>query len=179
MTLAAAEFLRRFFLHVLPKGFACRRHFGFLANRRRATLLPLCFQLLGTVAQSHIEQGSSVAKNSSPLWRCPKCGGKVVVIERLTPAQIQLRSPPWARRSRCMKLPITISLSRDSRSRPAACGMCTIICGAKFSVGAVLLIAPVLLLYAPLSSSNLARQRALNCVSQASLRSRWSIRRRD
>lgn len=70
-----------------------------------------------------------------------------------------------------MKLPITISLSRDSRSRPAACGMCTIICGAKFSVGAVLLIATVLLLYAPSSSSNLARQRALNCVSQASLRS--------
>ena len=94
MTLAAAEFLRRFFLHVLPKGFVCIRHFGFLANRRRATLLPLCFQLLGTVAQSHIEQGSPVAKNSSPLWRCPKCGGKVVVIERLTPAQIQLRSPP-------------------------------------------------------------------------------------
>jgi hypothetical protein len=31
-----------------------------------------------------------------------------------------------------MKLPITISLSRDSGSRPAACGMCTIICGAKF-----------------------------------------------
>ncbi|HKF01786.1 MAG TPA: hypothetical protein VKB49_05710 [Candidatus Sulfotelmatobacter sp.] len=34
-------------------------------------------------------------KNSSPLWRCPKCGGKMVVIERLTAAQIQLRSSPW------------------------------------------------------------------------------------
>ncbi len=95
MTLSLDEFLRRFLLHLLPKGFVRIRHFGFLANRRRATLLPLCFQLLGTVAQSQIEQESSVAKNSSRLWRCPNCGGKMVVIERLTPAQIQLRSPPW------------------------------------------------------------------------------------
>src|SRR5262249_22738057 len=71
------------------------RHFGFLTNRPRTALLPLCFQLLGTVAQSQIEQESSVAKNSSSPWRCPKCGGEMVVIERLTAAQIQLRSPPW------------------------------------------------------------------------------------
>jgi hypothetical protein len=37
------EFLRRFLLHLLPKGFVRIRHFGFLANRRRSTLLPLCF----------------------------------------------------------------------------------------------------------------------------------------
>jgi hypothetical protein len=82
-------------LHLLPKGFVRIRHFGFLANRRRATLLPLCFQLLGTVAQSQIEPEASLAKNPSPLWRCPKCGGRMVIIERLTPAQIQLRSPPF------------------------------------------------------------------------------------
>ena len=39
MTLSLDEFLRRFLLHVLPKGFVRIRHFGFLANRRRATLL--------------------------------------------------------------------------------------------------------------------------------------------
>jgi hypothetical protein len=50
MTLALDEFLRRFLLHVLPKGFVRTRNFGFLANRRRATLLPLCFQLLGSIA---------------------------------------------------------------------------------------------------------------------------------
>ena len=94
MTLSLDEFLRRFLLHVLPKGFVRIRHFGFLANRRRAALLPLCFQLLGTVAQSQIEQEASVAKNPSPLWLCPKCGGKMMVIERLTAAQLQLRSPP-------------------------------------------------------------------------------------
>jgi hypothetical protein len=49
MTLSLDEFLRRFLLHLLPKGFVRIRHFGFLANRRRATLLPLCFPLLGAV----------------------------------------------------------------------------------------------------------------------------------
>jgi hypothetical protein len=79
---------------VLPKGFVRIRHFGFLANRRRATLLPLCFQLLGAVQPSHTESETSLAKEPTPLWLCPKCGGRMVVIERLTAAQIQLRSPP-------------------------------------------------------------------------------------
>jgi len=38
MTLALDEFLRRFLLHLLPKGFVRIRHFGLLANRRRSTL---------------------------------------------------------------------------------------------------------------------------------------------
>ena len=48
MTLSLDEFLRRFLFHLLPKGFVRIRHFGFLANRRRSTLLPLCFAALGT-----------------------------------------------------------------------------------------------------------------------------------
>jgi hypothetical protein len=87
------EFLRRFLLHLLPKGFVRIRHFGFLANRRRSTLLPLCFAALGT-APSQTEPETSTAQQSHPLWRCPKCGGPMAVIERLTAAQIQLRSPP-------------------------------------------------------------------------------------
>ena len=46
MTVSAEEFLRRFMLHVLPRGFVRIRFFGFLANRRRKQLLPLCRQLL-------------------------------------------------------------------------------------------------------------------------------------
>jgi hypothetical protein len=46
MTLPVDEFLRRFLLHVLPRGFVRIRNFGFLANRRRASQLPICFQLL-------------------------------------------------------------------------------------------------------------------------------------
>jgi Putative transposase len=46
LSLSVDEFLRRFLLHILPKSFVRIRNFGFLANRKRATLLPLCFQLL-------------------------------------------------------------------------------------------------------------------------------------
>ena len=95
MPLSLDEFLRRFLLHLLPKGFVRIRHFGFLANRRRATLLPLCFQLLGALQPSQTEPEASPAQEPSPLWLCPKCGGRMVVIERLTAAQIQLRSPPF------------------------------------------------------------------------------------
>jgi hypothetical protein len=92
MTLSLDEFLRRFLLHLLPKGFVRIRNFGFLANRRRATLLPLCFHLLGSAPQA--EQDIADSKASSDLWLCPKCGGPMMVIERLTAAEIQLRSPP-------------------------------------------------------------------------------------
>jgi len=94
MPLSLDEFLRRFLLHLLPKGFVRIRHFGFLASRRRAALLPLCFQFLGAVPPPQTEPETSSAKESSPLWLCPKCGSPMVVIERLTAAQIQLRSPP-------------------------------------------------------------------------------------
>src|SRR6266567_4658028 len=93
MTLSLDEFLRRFLLHLLPKGFVRIRHFGFLANRRRSTFLPLCFAALGTVS-SQTKPETSTAQESHTLWRCPNCGGPMAVIERLTAAQLQLRSPP-------------------------------------------------------------------------------------
>jgi len=94
MTLPLDEFLRRFLLHVLPKGFVRIRNFGFLANRRRATLLPFCFQLLGAAQEPQAKQDVSSTNDSHDLWRCPKCGGPMVVVEKLTAAEIQLRSPP-------------------------------------------------------------------------------------
>jgi len=48
MTLSFDEFLRRFLLHLLPKGFVRIRHFGLLANCRRSTLLPLSLAALGS-----------------------------------------------------------------------------------------------------------------------------------
>jgi len=62
-----------FLLHVLPKGFVRIRHFGFLAHRRRATTLPLCFQLLGSAPQPQARQEASIA-TASDLWFCPQCG---------------------------------------------------------------------------------------------------------
>jgi Putative transposase/Transposase zinc-binding domain len=99
LTLPLDEFLRRFLLHVLPKGFVRIRHFGFRAHRRRATSLPLCFQLLGSALQPQATQQTSTA-TASDLWFCPECGGPMAVIERFTAAQIQLRSPP---------LPVTVA----------------------------------------------------------------------
>jgi hypothetical protein len=92
MTLSLDEFLRRFLLHVLPKGFVRIRNFGFLANRRRATLLPLCFHLLNSPQQT--EPALSTANDANHPRLCPKCGGPMMAIERLTAAEIQLRSPP-------------------------------------------------------------------------------------
>ena len=91
LTVSLDEFLRRFLLHLLPKGFVRIRNFGFLANRRRAAFLPLCFHLLDAAQEPQADQN---AADSNGLWRCPKCGGPMVVVERLTAAEIQLRSPP-------------------------------------------------------------------------------------
>jgi hypothetical protein len=93
MTLSLDEFLRRFLLHLLPKSFVRIRHFGFLASRRRAQLLPLCFAALDS-ASAQAETATSTAQDISPNWFCPKCGGPMAIVERLTAAQIQLRSPP-------------------------------------------------------------------------------------
>jgi hypothetical protein len=94
LPLPVDEFLSRFLLHLLPQGFVRIRNFGFLANRKRATLLPLCFHLLGSAQQPQAEQHASSPEDPPDLWRCPKCGGPMKVIQRLTAAEIQLRSPP-------------------------------------------------------------------------------------
>src|SRR5205814_9026941 len=90
ITVSRDEFLRRFLLHLLPKGFVRIRNFGFLANRKRATTLPLCFQLLSAAPQTDQEVSTS---GPSDLWFCPNCGGPMMIVERLTVAEIQLRSP--------------------------------------------------------------------------------------
>jgi putative transposase/transposase-like zinc-binding protein len=94
LPLSVNEFLTRFLLHILPQGFVRIRHFGFLANRRRSTFLPLCFQLLGTTLEPPAEEHPSSTEDAADLYRCPKCGGPMKIIERLTAAEIQLRSPP-------------------------------------------------------------------------------------
>jgi len=97
MTLPVDEFLRRFLLHLLPRGFVRIRNFGFLANRQRATLLPLCFRLLQSSAENLQPAVAPLADRPHPsaLWYCPLCGGTMHVVERLSAAQLLLlRSPP-------------------------------------------------------------------------------------
>jgi len=92
MTVTAEEFLRRFMLHVLPRGFVRIRFSGFLANRRRQQMLPLCKQLLGGSPHARAETPVSIAAKPAPGWLCPHCGGPMMLIEKLTAQQIRKRS---------------------------------------------------------------------------------------
>jgi len=94
MTGPVDEFLRRFLLHLLPRGFMRIPNFGFLANRQRAMLLPLCFRLLQDVAEISATTAFSVADHLHSLWNCPVCGGTMHVVERLSATQLLLPSPP-------------------------------------------------------------------------------------
>ena len=93
MTLEAVEFLRRFLLHVLPRGFVKIRYYGFLAHRRRSTELAHCRRLLeasatpddaATVLTS--EQRQAVER------RCPLCRqGLLHIVEWLSAAELLTR----------------------------------------------------------------------------------------
>jgi hypothetical protein len=85
MTLSHEEFLRRFLLHVLPKGFPRIRYFGFLAQRSRGALLPLCRTLLAVEPPP----APTTAADPSIPWLCPCCQGPMRVIERLTAQQLR------------------------------------------------------------------------------------------
>jgi hypothetical protein len=89
MTVNADEFLRRFLLHVLPKGFVRIRFFGFLAHRRRA-LLPHCQRLLNM--QPLPRSSAPPTQPVAATWTCPLCGGPMILVERLTGQQIVTRS---------------------------------------------------------------------------------------
>jgi hypothetical protein len=96
MTLPVHEFPRRFLLHLLPRGFVRIRNFGFLANRRRASLLPICFELLHRSTGKAASATLPSADHPCSCWRCPICGGTMHTVERISAAQLLLRSPPLA-----------------------------------------------------------------------------------
>ncbi len=91
MTLDAMEFLRRFVLHVLPRGFQRIRHFGFLANRVRQVKLAQCRTLLRQTtpavpigADRHCADDAEPAGETSPV--CPVCHqGYLRLVETLHP----------------------------------------------------------------------------------------------
>jgi hypothetical protein len=88
MKLAAREFLRRFFLHVLPKGFVRIRHFGLLANRFRHHNLALAKSLLTDITSAEAEPSSQDPQQQKTLWHCPRCGGPMCVARRLSALEI-------------------------------------------------------------------------------------------
>ena len=82
MTLTHEKFLRRFLQHILPKGLPRIRYFGWLANRRRGKLLPVCRALL------HQENMAAEASEEPMICRCPHCHGAMCIIEHLPASQI-------------------------------------------------------------------------------------------
>jgi hypothetical protein len=93
MTVPPDEFLRRFLLHTLPRGFVRIRFCGFLANRRRGELLPVCRQLLQIASSPSNSTAPGASASVVPgAWLCPHCGGAMVLIETLTPQQMLRRS---------------------------------------------------------------------------------------
>jgi hypothetical protein len=102
MILDATEFLRRFLLHVLPRGFVRIRHYGLLANRDRHANLNRCRKLLGVAAADGLPQPSEPTPNeptapetqpAERTWPCPQCEtGRLIVID-LVPAARRARVP--------------------------------------------------------------------------------------
>jgi hypothetical protein len=74
MTLPATEFIRRFLLHVLPRGFVKIRHFGFLANRGRTANIQLCRTLLEADSPNvSIDLPVTRSPQTNSPDRCPRC----------------------------------------------------------------------------------------------------------
>ena len=85
MTLAAHEFIRRFLLHVLPRGFVRIRHFGWMANRCRTQRAAQCRALLAAEAAQVTPPVATQAASPRP---CPLCGGELTVMETFTARQL-------------------------------------------------------------------------------------------
>jgi hypothetical protein len=97
MPLAADEFIRRFLLHVVPKGFMRIRHYGVLGNRCRTPRLAACRRLFAQPALRVLPCASAATVmrrlTGLDIERCPQCHqGRLVSIATLYP----LGPPPWA-----------------------------------------------------------------------------------
>jgi ribosomal protein S18 len=91
LPLPATEFLRRFLLHVVPKGFMRIRHYGITANRQRQQKLARCRELLGTTPApppatplpAGADTAAATPEDTTP--RCPQCGASLRIVEILPP----------------------------------------------------------------------------------------------
>lgn len=98
MQLDAVEFVRRFLIHVLPRGFVRIRHYGLLANAVRRGNVALCRSLMSTTAAGQLpdiptvcETVDATASNES----CPKCSvGTMVRTQTFRPGALPARNVP-------------------------------------------------------------------------------------
>jgi hypothetical protein len=90
MTLGADEFIRRFLLHVLPRGFHRIRHYGLLSASARTANLARARELLAVTPPPDHDLPEEPLDVRPP---CPCCGGHMIVIETFTRCN-QPRAPP-------------------------------------------------------------------------------------
>jgi Putative transposase len=90
MTLTTGEFIRRFMLHVLPKGFHRIRHYGLLASSARKVSLARARELLAVAPPSDDDVPEEPLDVRPP---CPCCGGHMIIIETFERWR-QPRAPP-------------------------------------------------------------------------------------
>jgi hypothetical protein len=84
MTLATGEFIRRFLIHVLPKGVHRIRHYGLFANGNRAANIARARELLAVpprVTQPETDAPSEPDQPRVLPRPCPCCGGRLIIIE--------------------------------------------------------------------------------------------------
>jgi hypothetical protein len=88
MTLATHEFIRRFLVHVLPKGLHRIRHYGLFANGNRAANIARARELLAVPSRVTEPETEAPAEPDQPLTLpqpCPCCGGRMIIIEVFAP----------------------------------------------------------------------------------------------
>jgi hypothetical protein len=95
MTLATGEFIRRFLIHVLPRGFHRIRHYGLLASTTRKESLARARALLAVVSKPEPTIKAEDIEPDPPDHRphCPCCGGRMSIIE-LFARSYRSRGPP-------------------------------------------------------------------------------------
>jgi Putative transposase/Transposase zinc-binding domain len=84
MTLATDEFIRRFLIHVLPKGLHRIRHYGLLAKANRVANIARARDLLAVPSSSKEPKPSAATATEQPRvlpQPCPCCGGRMIIIE--------------------------------------------------------------------------------------------------
>jgi len=90
MTLATDEFIRRFLIHVLPRGFHRIRHYGLLASSTHKDAMALARRLLGVAAPIKEPEPDEPTDHRPP---CPCCGGHMTIVEAFA-RWCRPRAPP-------------------------------------------------------------------------------------
>jgi hypothetical protein len=98
MTLKPDEFIRRFLMHVLPKGFHRIRHYGLLASGTKTETIAHARELIAAAKSAQTTQKQqapdSAAATDKPAHPCPCCGGRMSIIETFERGSTPRYRPP-------------------------------------------------------------------------------------